>query len=307
MSNEPSDRTIILHLLRGAVPERADEVCRLWNEHGHRIEVAPSTKGATMNATRKRIKFDTKTIDFFWLLGFSSWRSIEVYAPALLLATGTGLPLDQALDIDEDRAQFEFDYKQRIAAAQSLLSAQQTTHITWPDDIPAPTAERESLRDVQEMAAFDLVALAFSFALLHEFRHVMFRTADYAPTADNEEEMACDTWARSFMTSHLANYASDHGHSYSQVEQKRAMGIALAAMIIHAMTPSYAHWETDEYPPVAERLIAMISGYNLPADSPYWHFTACLLIALMRQENRPLDIIAHSSRELVEMLLDQLR
>lgn len=35
-----------------------------------------------MNANRHRIRFDTKTIDLFWLLGFSAWRSIEVYSPA---------------------------------------------------------------------------------------------------------------------------------------------------------------------------------------------------------------------------------
>jgi hypothetical protein len=71
MAIVPSDRTIVLHLLRGAVPERADDLSRLWREHGHDVEVAPSAHGSTMNATSKRIKFDTKTIDFFWLLGFS--------------------------------------------------------------------------------------------------------------------------------------------------------------------------------------------------------------------------------------------
>ena len=82
---------------------------------------------------------------------------------------------------------------------------------------------------------------------------------------------------------------------------------ALAAVIIHAMTPTHAHWGNRQYPPIAERLIAMIGGYSLPADSRFWLFTACLLIALMRQENRPLDIIANSNQEMVEILLDRLR
>ena len=91
METEPSDRTIVLHLLRGAVPERADEISGLWSQYGHGVEVAPSTKGVTMKADDKRIQFDTKTIDFFWLLGFSAWRAIEVYSPALLVATWTGM------------------------------------------------------------------------------------------------------------------------------------------------------------------------------------------------------------------------
>ncbi|WP_181174060.1 hypothetical protein [Mesorhizobium sp. B2-5-7] len=43
------------------------------------------------------------------------------------------------------------------------------------------------------------------------------------------------------MTSGLAAYAKDKGHSYAQVHEKRAMGIALAALTIHAMTPTHAH------------------------------------------------------------------
>lgn len=96
MATEASDRTIVLHLLRGAVPERAGEISGLWRQYGHAVEVAPSTKGVTMNADASRIKFDTKTIDLFWLLGFSAWRAIEVYSPGLVLATLTGIPLDLA-------------------------------------------------------------------------------------------------------------------------------------------------------------------------------------------------------------------
>jgi hypothetical protein len=307
MTTEPSDWTIVLHHLRGAVPERADEISGLWSQYGHSVDVAPSTKGVTMNADVTRIQFDTKTIDFFWLFGFSAWRAIEVYSPALVLATTTKIPLDQALNVDADRGPFELDYRQRIASAQSLILADQTDEISWPADIPTPTSDRKSLGDVQHMAAFDLVALAITFSLLHEFRHVKFCADNDAPSALPEEEIACDTYARDFMTSGLAAYAKEHGHNFAEVQQKRAMGTALAAVIIHAMTPPHAHWGNRQYPPIAERLTAMISGYNLPAGSPFWPFTACLLIALMRQENRPLDIVAHSSKEMVEILLNRLR
>lgn len=90
MTTEPSDRTIVLHLPRVAVPERADEISALWRQYGHAVEIAPNTNGITMNADATRIKFDTKTIDFFWLLGFSAWRAIEVYSPALVITSVTG-------------------------------------------------------------------------------------------------------------------------------------------------------------------------------------------------------------------------
>lgn len=307
MSTAPSNRTILLHLLRGAVPERADEISNLWRQYGHIVEVAPSTKGVTMNADATRIKFDPKSIDFFWLLGFSAWHAIEVYSPALVLATLKGMPLDQALNIDTERGQYEFDYKQRIAGAKSLIAAEQTADIIWPADIPEPTPDRDGMGDDQNKVAFDLVALALAFALLHEFRHVMYCADNSAPSTLPAEEIACDIWAREFMTSGLASYAREHGHSYAKVHQKRAMGIVLAAVIIHAMTPPHAYWGNRQYPPIAERLTAMISDYNLPAGSPFWLFTACLLISLMRQENRPLDIVATSNQEVVEILLDRLQ
>ncbi|GGA51852.1 hypothetical protein GCM10011385_01460 [Nitratireductor aestuarii] len=314
MASVPSDRTIVLHLLRGAVPERADDLSRLWREHGHEVEIAPSAHGSTMNATSKRIKFDTKTIDFFWLLGFSAWRAIEVYAPALTLATATGITLEAALNIDNERGQFEQDYKHRISSAKSLLNAAATFEIEWPEDIPQPTADRESLSNGQDKAVFDLVALALAFALLHEFKHVQARAveaAEQTPEDDRqaaaEEEMACDTWARNFMTTGIDAYAQSHDHTYGQVEQKRAMGIALAAVIIHAMTPLHAHWGSDDYPPIGDRLEAMIGGYNLPDASAFWVFTACLLIALMRQDGRRLDYTGSSFREFVMTLLAELR
>ncbi len=94
---------------------------------------------------------------------------------------------------------------------------------------------------------------------------------------------------------------------YAKFQQKRAMGTALAAVIIHAMTPTDAHWGNRQYPPTGERLTAMIGGYHLRAGSSFWPFTACLLIGLMRQENRPLDVVASSDQEMVEALLDRLR
>lgn len=307
MTTEQSERTIILHLLRGAVPERADDIGGLWAQYGHAIEISPDAEGVTMNADAKRIQFDTKTINLFWLIGFSGWRAIEVYAPALVLATVAGMPLDQALNVDAERERFEFEYRQRIDRARSIIAAQRTTEIQWPTDVPRPTADRNGLSNAQHIATFDLVAMALAFALLHEFRHVMFCVDNDAPSTLAEEEIACDAWARDYMISGLAAYAQQHGHSYAQVQEKRAMGIALAAATIHVITPSHAHWGGRQYPPIAERLTTMIGGYNLSADSPFWVFTSCLLIALMRQEHRPLDIVASSNQEMVEALLEAFR
>lgn len=306
MTSPLSSRTIVLHLVRGAVPELADDLSGLWVELGHEVEVAPSNTGATMNATGKRIKFDTKTIDLFWLMGFAVWRAIELYAPAVTFATCTTATIDELLNNDSDRPQLEFDYKQRIVMVAELLKAGTTDDIIWPSDIPKPTDDRDGLKDDQERAVYDLVCIALAFAILHELRHVMFRKAGAAPEERYEEEMACDTWARMTMTRSLAEFAKANGNSFAEVEQKRAAGIALAAMIIHAMTSPTLRWGNDEYPPIADRLTAMIAGYHQPDNSNFWFYTACLLVALMRQEHRTLDISPSSYRDLVEVLLDQV-
>lgn len=109
------------------------------------------------------------------------------------------------------------------------------------------------------------------------------------------------------MTSGIARYASANDHSYAQVEQKRAMGIALAVVTIHAMTPRHAHWGGGDCPPIRDRLEAMIGGYNLPDASPFWVVTACLLVSLMRQDGHRLDYTGVSVREFVLTLLAELR
>jgi hypothetical protein len=307
MEPEPPLRTIVLNLLRGAVPERADEISGLWAQYGHAVEIVPSATGVTLNADAKRIRFDLKTIDVFWLLGFSAWRAIGVYAPALVVATKGGLTLDQAFDIDHDRARFEFEFRQLLTTARALIDARQTSDISWPEDVPLPTADRELLDDKEQVAAFDLALLALGFAYLHEFRHVMYCADGNGPSSLPEEEIGCDTWAREFMTSGIATYSRASGHTFSEILQKRAMGIALAAVIVHAITPAQVHWGNRQYPPMADRLTVMMGDFTLPDSSRFWDFTACMLIALMRQENRPLDFVANSSRAMVEVLLDRFR
>ena len=55
--------------------------------------------------------------------------------------------------------------------------------------------------------------------------------------------------AKNDIPSVLNTYAKKHGHNFAEVQQKRAMGIALAAVIIHAMTPTHTHWGNRQYPP----------------------------------------------------------
>jgi hypothetical protein len=306
MTNQPSDQTIVLHLLRGAVPERSDEICRLWEKYGAEIEVAPSAAGITMNADRHRVRFDTKTIDLFWLLGFSAWYSIEVYSPSLMITMLCGLPIEQAIQIDEELSLFERNYKERVQSAASLIAATSTDEIVWPPDVPKPSPDRDGLSD-QEKVAFDLTTLALAFALLHEISHVRLLVEKAQPDTLADEELACDVWAREFMTAKLSSYAEERGHNYEEVSQKRAMALGLAVTIISAITPTAEQWGNSVYPPLADRTEAIIANFNLPEDSHFYLVMACLLVGIFRQKHLPLEVIGHTPKALVEALIAQMR
>lgn len=55
-----------------------------------------------MNSTSRRIKFDTQTIDLFWLMGFAVWAAIDLYGPAVAQFLKTGMSIDTLLNEDPD-------------------------------------------------------------------------------------------------------------------------------------------------------------------------------------------------------------
>lgn len=294
-------------LLLGATPERKEEIEALWDCYAPKVCVVENTRGVNINAGKDRIQFDHKTLEAIWLLGFNGWRSIETYSPAIILSGITGGSLEDTLRSDDELAVFEMDYKSRSNSARSIIEENSLALITWPQDVPRPEADRETLNSHQEMAAFDLVCLATAYVFLHELRHVKFLRDGDCPADRREEEIACDVWARSFLTDKVGSYAKSIGQAFSRVLDKRAMGIALGAMILHEITPESARWGTAEYPPITTRIQAMISGSPLAKESHYWLFTACLLVGIFRQAHRPLPTYAPSTNELVEQLITDLQ
>lgn len=307
MNTSDHGKIAVLNLLRGAVPERENEISGIWAKYGPYVDIVPDAPDVTMNATDKRIQFSLKTIDLYWLLGFCAWKSIEVYSPAVVLAVASGQTIQQILDDDDNLGDFERDYKARMAAAQALLAASTTSEIKWPPDVPLPQADRDAFSNDQDKAAFDLSALALAAAFLHELKHVMYLNEKNQPDTLPEEEIGCDVWAREFLTAKLATYAEEHGHDFEEICAKRATAIALAAVVLHAITPSHGHWGTSEYPPIAERLETLIQGFPLSPDSSFFIWTAGLLVGILRQQHRRIEFLGDSPKALVERLLEELR
>ncbi|MDR7098947.1 hypothetical protein J2X04_001294 [Lysobacter niabensis] len=303
----PDTKSMVLDLLRGAAPERADEISALWRRYRPEFEVVPDRAGITMNANKHRIQFDLKTLEVLWLIGFCGWKSIETYTPLILTAMLTQGVIDEVLVTDQDLGPFEQDYKHRIVIAHSFIDSDNSVFGEWPPDIPRPQSDRASLKDAQDQAAFDLTCMASAYVFLHEFRHVMFAQDGSAPSRRPEEELACDVWARGILTDKLAVYAKGHGHDYQRVLNKRAMGMALGSLILHTITPPHARWGTGEYPPIAERMDALIKGSNLPDNASFWMLAASILVGVMRQSHRPIDIAPQGAKALVAELIERMR
>lgn len=297
----------VLRLLRSTVPERAQELDVLWRKYRPDVEIAPDSSGVEMNATRERIRFDNKTLRAIWLMGFSSWNCLAIYSPAILVSELLAVPIDKILDADDDRGILEADYRGWMSIASTLLSGSGSGDDVWPEGIPEPGANRDSLGTIELKATFDLVCMATAFIFLHEFRHVMYDRDEDRPASMPDEEASCDVWARSFITQRIGEYAHENAVEFNSVHDKRSMALAMGASVLYELTPVHARWGGTTHPPIADRIHSLVTGTGPSSMSNYWMFAACLMTGILRRENRSLSIVSMGSQELVEIMIEQLR
>lgn len=296
----------VIDLMLGAVPERAKEINDRWRKYGPQVCLVPNAKGITLNATKDRIAYDAKIMDVFWLICFSGWRSIECYSPHIVCSAAFGGTVEDWMHHDNDLYAVESDYKSRRAMAQKLIDAPDPESVSWPPDIPRPSSNRDACEDSQYKVAFDLTLTALALAFFHEFEHVKFERDGTRPSDLRDEELKCDVLARDFMTVKLAAYASASGHNFQQVLRRRSMGFALAALVLHEITPAWNHGGNGQYFSVATRLQAILDNTQLESNDPFWCFTACLLVGIFRQRHGVIDAPSMSGKALTRYLIERL-
>ena len=305
------NRNVIEGLLLGAAPERKSDVHALWANYDPMFWVCDDASGILFQARwdrqsgEQRIEFTERGNSLLWLIGFTAWKVFQCYSPFAFLGSIMGIKInDSFIAQDCGFADAEAAFEQHLYAVKCLQAARSVTDIDWPSDIPKPQACAPA--DPQDHATFDLTCIATAYVYLHEVRHVKFSKDGQRPTLLNEEELACDVFAREFLLAKTGTYCEASREPFQRVMTKRAMGVALGAFAVYLLTPRDGHGGTDEYPPIGVRLQALIGEVNLPPDSDFWIFTGALLICLLRLRDRTVNVNFSNAKDLVDVLMKEL-
>ena len=301
-----SPKQAVIHLMKGVVPERRDEIDAFWSKYAPAVVLVEDARGIALAADKDHIEFNPKTMSVFWMIAFAGWRAIECYSPSVILAFQTGQTVADVLNKDAQLCDVERDYKERRAAAQTLIETGDAASAPWPPDLPRPGSDREGLPNDQCKVAFDLSCIAAAFTFFHEFHHVMLDCDGNRPPDRRVEEMACDVWARQFMTAKLESYANAKNLDFHEVLRLRSMGLAVAALILHEITPLLHHGGNCEYFAIVHRLRTLLDNTPLPAVDPFWIFVASLLIGIFRQKAVEINAPTMAPADLARHLLDRL-
>jgi hypothetical protein len=297
--------TALKDLLVAAAPEQKLHLEGILRQYDLEVLVEPNSSDANLAATPGRIKFDNKTMQVYWLLGFAGWRVIECYTPAIIASLcGLG-SLHDCLHSDTGLSELEGRYRERVHLARALLRATNTDRFEWPAEVPAVGTERNELAP-QDQATHDLTLISTAFAFLHELRHVIF-FRDGAPPARAEEELSCDVWARDFLTARVGEYARTNGTSYERVLRKRSIASALGLLTLYETSDRWGDAGTEHYPPIADRMNAAMRGTPLQPNDPFWVYYAAVLVAILRHRNRAFDAAGASAMDYCEALVEEIR
>jgi hypothetical protein len=305
--SQPLDRVVIDNVVLAAVPERAAEWRALVDQYSIAFHLMEDRKGITMQARGRRVEFDSKTMGWLWLLGFAGWQAFRLHGPHVFLQSLTEKPIDAAMrSADEGYASAEAAFESVLYVTRDLAQRDNLNEENgWPEGVPPRHADKSGF-DIEQQAAFDMIMIATAYMLLHEVRHVMFNRDGWRPSP-SEEEIVCDTFARDFILNEVATYATEAGENAADVISKRAMGVALGAYVVYEFTAPDQRGGGANYPPIADRLDALISNLPLGGGSPFWDFAASLLIAMLLRRDRAIEVPDMDGRALCAALITEVR
>jgi len=284
-SSSAIDRSIVERLILAAAPERKRDLQDFWHQYEPQFNLTTDGRGLTFKAGKDYVTFNHKSLRHDWLLGFAAWKAFCCYSPFIVLAGAYRLPLSPAqLASDPDIVNEEQRLQELTYTASQLLVAPKAEDVAWPDGVPKPQADNAGL-DTEDRATFELLCIGTAASFLHELAHVRFAQADERPHLSIDEETSCDDFAVRFITEKARDYANSAGRLIDDILTKRAMGLAIAAYIIHQQTPPNDRQGYDTHPSSADRFRRLVGQVPVSDQSHCWIFASSLLLAILRHNN----------------------
>lgn len=304
---QPSDRKAIEHLILGAAPERHLDLDKIWKKYDPIFWCMEDTVGFKLEAKGKNVNFQHKTTEIFWILGFAAWNAVILHVPHIYAHLLTGARLDKSLlEQDQGLSEAEAAFENLLYCIQCAQRVVSVAEMEWPAGVPELTNDRSSLEHEMQ-ATYDLILIALAYAFLHEIRHVMYYVDGDAPAKQADEELECDKFARNFIMAKAADYADNGDVPVEKILGKRAAGVTLGAFVVYEISDDSIRAGGYLYPPIADRIDALVNQNNLPESSILWDYAATLLVGIVRRRNRNLSLKAKSFKEMCPLLINELR
>ncbi|MGA3259678.1 MAG: phage exclusion protein Lit family protein [Bryobacteraceae bacterium] len=274
---------LVLALLRGAAPERADELAALWRQFALNFDTIQDKPGFDIKGGAfGSVIFTPRTLHQIWLLGFAAWRAFEAYGGILQILPALGLPYDAAMIADlPGQLEAELRFQAAIHDARALNQVHQSEDFEWPAAVPLPS--QQSFTSAAEEVTRDVTSIAGAFIFLHEVKHIVLTQSGTDP---HEEELACDQFAREFLLENITAYASTSGKPSDRILALRAMAVSVGLFVVLEITPVSSWRESESHPPLRKRWTAFLEPVPLPIDHWFWSFTTSLILAKLRHEHR---------------------
>lgn len=295
----------VKRLIMGSAPERISDFEALWKKHKPEVEFTDNKMDFNLTAgPYGLLLFDHRTMNKLWLVGFAAQRAFQNYGGGLhvLQLLGADCPTEEIQRFFE-QTPFQTQYSRIITTVKRLAEIGPCEDFDWPEEVP-PAIGKPT--DLNGMMAFDLLCIGAGFCFLHELNHIILASQPNHNLSAQEEEFACDRFARDFLLDEVVSFSDQNGVRCELVKTKRLMGMGLISLLFLTITPKRSWLGSSSHPSIFDRIDALTEGVDIPDDDYFWIYMCCILLAELALCTKVKIGVFSSHKERFKSLVTQL-